>query len=255
MSSSEETPIPEDLEQLTIPFYGLADSAPFIGQLQSILNSLRDEQKLDNTLSIEVLLSIAYQLLTAVGLSSSPTRQPTLPHDDDFPGTIIQPLRSHQGFGGGGGSDPGDSGDEGFNSDEDDDEDDMDDDSSPDDEEEVSKSKDNLKKKNLMIKQKKEEWKIWKCAHRALENSLEILVQAIHCLKSHHLKHANQARTHAQWYKDMLKGKIQLPVSNMSLLLIFHSTLSHISYIQHNDCSNTNCTRLLTSGPLQLCFA
>jgi hypothetical protein len=89
-----------------------------------------------------------------VGLSSSPTRQPTLPHDDDFPGTIIQPLRSHQGFGGGGGSDPGDSGDEGFNSDEDDDEDDMDDDSSPDDEEEVSKSKDNLKKKNLMIKQK-----------------------------------------------------------------------------------------------------
>jgi hypothetical protein len=100
ISSSEKTPIPADLEQLTIPFYGLADSAPFIGQLQSILESLREEQKLDKTLSIEVLFSIAYQLLTAVGLSSSPDRQPTLPEDDNFPGMIVQPLMSHQGFGG-----------------------------------------------------------------------------------------------------------------------------------------------------------
>jgi hypothetical protein len=252
---SEETPIPDDLEQLSIPFYGLPDSAPFLDQLQFILNSTRKEKKFDNKLSIEVLLSISYQLLTAVGLSSSPNRQPTLPDNDDFPGTIVQPLRSYQGFGGGGGSDPSDSGDEGGNSDEDDDEEDINDESSPDDEE-VSKSKDNLKKKNLMIKQKKEEWKIWKCAHRAIKNSLEILVQAIHCLKSHHLDHANQARTHAQWYKDSLKGKIQLPVSNMSLLLIFHSTLSYISHIHHHyDRSNTNCTRLLTSGPLLLCFA
>jgi hypothetical protein len=207
MMSSEETPIPEDLEQLTIPFYGLADSAPFLGQLQSILNSYQEEQKLDKTLTIEVLLSVAYRLLTAVGLSLSPNRQPNLPHDDDFPGTIVQPLMSHQGFGGGGGSDPDDSDDEGFNSDDDDEDDDE---SSPDNDEEV-------KKKNLRIKQKKEQWKIWKCSHRAIEFSLEILTSTIHCLKSHHLEHANQARTHAQWYKDMLKGKIQLPVSNLSL--------------------------------------
>jgi hypothetical protein len=76
---SEETPIPEDLEQLTIPFYGLPDSAPFLAQLQSILNSFRDEQKLDKTLTIDVLLSVAYRLLTAVVLSSSPNRQPNLP--------------------------------------------------------------------------------------------------------------------------------------------------------------------------------
>jgi hypothetical protein len=255
--SSEETPIPDDLEQLTIPFYDLADSAPFMAQLQSILNSTRTKKKFDTNLSIEVLLSISYQLLTAAGLSSSPDRQPTLPDDDDFPGTIVQPLRKHQGFGGGGGggSDPGDSGDEGGNSDEDDIDDE--DEFSPDDDEEVLKSKDKLKKKNVMIKQKKEEWKIWKCAHRALENSLEILVQAIHCLKSHHLHHANQARTHAQWYKDSLKGIIKLPVSNMSLLLLFHSSLSYISHIHHHhyDCSNTNCTRQLTSGTLLLCFA
>jgi hypothetical protein len=72
MSSEEETPIPEDLEQLTIPFYGLPDSAPFLDSLQSIINSLPDEQKPDKTLTIEALLPVAYQLLTAVGLSSSP---------------------------------------------------------------------------------------------------------------------------------------------------------------------------------------
>jgi hypothetical protein len=210
--SSEETPIPEDLEQLTIPFYGLPDSAPFLDSLQSIINSLRDEQKLDKTLTIEALLSVAYRLLTAVGLSSSPDRQPNIPHHDDFPGTIVQPLMSHQGFGGGGGgSDPDDPDDDGFNSDDDDEDDDDEDDheSSPEDDKEV-------KKKNLQIKQKKEQWKIWKCANRAIEFSLEILTKAIHCLKDHHLKHANQARTHAQWYKDSLKGKIQLPVSNSS---------------------------------------
>ena len=194
MPSEEETPIPEDLEQLTIPFYGLPDSAPFLDSLQSIINSLRDEQKLDKTLTIEALLSVAYRLLTAVGLSSSPNRQPNLPQHDDFPGMIVQPLMSHQGFGGGGGG-----------SDPDDDEDDHE--SSPEDDKEV-------KKKNLQIKQKKEQWKIWKCANRAIEFSLEILTRAIHCLKDHHLKHANQARTHAQWYRDSLKGKIQLPVSN-----------------------------------------
>jgi hypothetical protein len=129
---------------------------------------------------------------------------------------------SLQGFGGGGGggSDPDDS--DGFNS-EDDNEDDDDDDheSSPKDDEEV-------KKKNLQIKQKKEQWKIWKCANRAIELSLEILTSAIICLRKHHLNHANQARTHAQWYKDSLKGKIQLPVSNESLLFIF--PLSHMSH-------------------------
>jgi hypothetical protein len=252
--SSEETPIPDDLEQLTIPFYDLADSAPFISQLQSILKSTRMEESLDPTLTIELLLSISYQLLTAVGLSSSPDRQPTLPNDDDFPGTIVQPLRKFQGFGGGGGggSDPSDSGDEGGNNSEDD----IDDEFSPDNDEEVSKSKDKLKKKNDMIKQKKEEWKIWKCAHRALENSLEILVKAIHAMKSHHLHHANQARTHAQWYKDSLKGIIKLPVSNMSLLLLFHPSHSYISHIHHHyDCSNTNSTHQLTSGTLLLCFA
>ena len=209
MPAEEETPIPEDLEQLTIPFFGLPDSAPFLDSLQSIINSLRDEQKLDKTLTIEALLSVAYRLLTAVGLSSSPNRQPNLPQHDDFPGTIVQPLMSHQGFGGGGGggSDPDD--DDGFNSDDDDEDDDDEDDheSSPEDDKEV-------KKKNLQIKQKKEQWKIWKFANRAIEFSLEILTRAIHCLKDHHLKHANQARTHAQWYRDSLKGKIQLPVSN-----------------------------------------
>jgi hypothetical protein len=251
---SEETPIPDDLEQLTIPFYDLADSAPFMAQLQSILKSTRMEASLDTTLTIERLLSISYQLLTAVGLSSSSDRQPTISDNNDFPGTIVQPLLNIQGFGGGGGggSDPDDSGDEsGNNSDEDD----IDDDS-PNDDEEMSKSKVKLKEKNDMIKKKMEEWKIWKCAHRALENSLEILVKAIHAMKSHHLHHANQARTHAQWYKDSLKGIIKLPVSNMSLLLLFHSSSSYISHIRHHyECSNTNCTCQLTSGTLLLCFA